>query len=76
MKTLKRKVSFIDANNNRQKVELEITIRNGYFESSYAMDFYTNYQQGNHRDNLLISINREGYSVHIKPLIFIVLFSF
>ena len=32
MKTLKRKVSFIDANNNRQKVELEITTRNGYFE--------------------------------------------
>lgn len=55
-----------EAQNKEELLENYISrmFRNGYFESSYAMDFYTNYNRGNHQDSLLVSINQQGYSLH------------
>ncbi len=38
-------------------------LRNGYMEKSYCMDFFTNYQRGNEKDLLLVSINSTGYEL-------------
>ena len=54
-----------EAQNKEYLLEQYISrmLRNGYLEKSYAMDFFTNYQLGNNKDLLLVSINSTGYTL-------------
>jgi hypothetical protein len=38
-------------------------LRNGYLERSYCIEFYTNYQQGNDKDTLLVTLLNSEYQL-------------
>ncbi len=54
-----------EAKNKEELLESYISrmLRNGYLESSYTMDFFTNNKYGNNTDLLLVSINQNGYAL-------------
>jgi hypothetical protein len=45
-------------------------LKNGYLDRSYCMNFYTNLQQGNDQDTLLVSINPQGFVLHDRAQVF------
>lgn len=45
-------------------------LKNGYLDRSYCMNFYTNNQQGNGEDDLLVSINPQGFVLHDRTQLF------